>query len=284
LDIELEYSLSKEELGLFGFSTMLADSIVFDNENGAGYFTFIAEPNPEDNNEIIDKVFTLIIDRSGSMGGTKIEQARDAASFIVNNLNPEDKFNIVDFESGVYSFKSSHVLNTLENRNDALNYIASIHSGGGTNISGALSKAIGQYSNTGGETANIIIFFTDGRASSGIRDTDGILRHVQDEIDNNGVEVTIFSFGIGSGANKQLLTLLATQNKGIAQFLENDQLEESITEFYLKIQSPVLLDTEISFSNSSVTEIYPNPLPSLYQGQQVIVSGRYNSPGNTEIT
>ena len=282
-DFEISYSLTTSEFGLFGFSTMLNDSIVYDKENGSGYFTFVVEPNPSDNSAIIEKIFTLVIDKSGSMGGQKMIQARDAASFIINNLNPDDKFNIIDFESNVYSFRPSHVINSDANRNAALNYITTLNANGGTNISGALSTAISQYASASKSTANIIIFFTDGQASSGITGTPEILDHVNSEVQKYETEIKLFSFGIGTGANKQLLTLLSSQNDGISQFLENDELEESITRFYLNIQNPVLLGTTISFSSEDITEVYPNPLPSLYKGQQMIVSGRYKNPVNTEI-
>ena len=282
-NFEVNYSLTTTEFGLFGFSTMLNDSIVYDKENGSGYFTFVVEPNPSDNSAIIEKIFTLVIDKSGSMGSQKMMQARDAASFIINNLNPDDKFNIIDFETNVNSFRSTHVVNSTENRNYALNYISGLNAAGGTNISGALSTAISQFASTSNSTANIIIFFTDGQASSGITGTPEILEHVNSEVQKHETEIKLFSFGIGTGANKQLLTLLSSQNNGISQFLGNDELEESITQFYLNIQNPVLLGTTISFSSEAITEVYPNPLPSLYKGQQMIVSGRYTNPVNTEI-
>ncbi|MBU0473956.1 MAG: VWA domain-containing protein [Bacteroidetes bacterium] len=283
-DYEVLYSLSTEEFGLFGFSTMLADSLVFDKEEGTGFFTFVAEPNPENGTDVIDKVFTLIIDKSGSMGGNKIEQARSAAEFIVNNLNEGDRFNIVDFESSVFSFRNTHVANTPENRTAALNYISTLSAGGGTNISGALTTSISQFSSANDSTANIIVFFTDGEATSGTTGTSAILDLVQTEIANNETDITIFTFGIGTGANRQLLTLLANNNNGISEFLENDEVEEVITQFYLKIKSPVLINTEISFSSDNIKEIFPIPLPSLYKGQQMIVSGRYSEASETVIT
>ena len=278
------YSLSTDEFGLFGFSTMLDDSIVYDKEHGSGYFTFVVEPNPKDNTSIIEKVFTLIIDRSGSMSGEKMIQARDAASFIINNLNEDDMFNIIDFESDVHNFSGEHVINSVSNRNRALNYIALLNAGGGTNISGALATSISQYADAGGSTANIIIFFTDGQASAGITSTQGILDHVNNELEKYETEIMLFSFGIGSGANKQLLTLLSANNNGLSKFLENDELEQSITQFYLNIQNPVMLGTQISFASNNISEVFPSPLPSLYKGQQMIVSGRYKNPMDTEIT
>jgi Ca-activated chloride channel homolog len=281
---EVNYSLSTEEFGLFGFSTMLHDSLVFDREDGTGFFTFVAEPNPENGSDIINKVFTLIIDKSGSMSGDKIAQARSAAQFIVNNLNEGDRFNIVDFSTEVHSFRNTHVVNTIENRNAALDYIESIDAVGWTNISDALTSSISQFSSANDSTANIIVFFTDGEATRGITSTDGILNQVQTEVEQNETDLTIFSFGIGSGANRQLLTQLANNNNGISEFLENAEVEEVITRFYLKIKSPVLINTEITFSQDNIKELYPNPLQSLYKGQQMIVSGRYTKSSETIIT
>ena len=80
-----------------------------------------------------------------------------------------------------------------------------------------------------------------------------------------------------------MLTLLATQNNGLAEFLGNDILESRITEFYLQIRNPVLLNTQMSFLSESVVETYPDPLPNLYKGNQMIVTGRYLQPGITTV-
>jgi hypothetical protein len=95
-DFKVEYELSPEDLGLFDFSVFLSDTLGCDNY-GNGFCAFVVEPNPNPNADVIPKVFTLIIDKSGSMLGSKIQQAKDAATFIVDNLNVGDKFNIIAF-------------------------------------------------------------------------------------------------------------------------------------------------------------------------------------------
>lgn len=277
----VEYELSLDELGLFDMSTSITDSLVPD-DYGSGFFTFIAEPDPGD--DVINKVFTLIIDRSGSMSGEKIIQARDAASFIVENLNEGDRFNIVDFATDVRMFRSEHVDFTPSNESAALSYISGLNATGGTNISGSFGVAIPQFSTANDTTANIIIFFTDGQATAGITDTQGILDHVTSLVNANETEVMIFTFGIGYDANAQLLTLLATENLGLAEFLGDDELEERISEFYLTIRNPVLLNTEMTFSPQVFQEIYPQKLPNLYIGQQMIVSGRYTEAVPVTVT
>ena len=278
-NFQLQYELNATELGLFPFSTYLPDSATNCDEYGQGFFAFIVEPDPSENTEVIDKVFTLIIDKSGSMSGDKIVQARDAASFIVNNLNAGDRFNLVSFDNQVRSFQNNPVLATTGNRQQALNYIAGLQAGGSTNISGAFSQAIPQFQGYGNELAKIIIFFTDGMATAGITDTEGILQGIRDALTVNEVEdLSIFTFGIGNDVNKQLLNRIATENLGLAQFLENEELEESISNFYLTVKNPVLLNTAMSFSPEAIVETYPSNLPNLFKGQQLIVVGRYEEP------
>jgi Ca-activated chloride channel family protein len=282
-DYDIQYSLSQTELGLFGLSTLLPDSLIPD-EGGRGFFVFVAEPDPGNNTDVINKVFSLIIDRSGSMGGDKMVQARNAATFIVDHLNEGDKFNIVDFSSDISSFQTSHVDFNAANQQAALTYISTINASGSTNISGAFGTAIPQFSASNDSTANIIIFFTDGEATSGITDTQGILNHVRDLMLTNESDIMVFSFGIGAYINEQLLTLLSTQNNGLAEFLGSDELEDRITDFYLRIKNPVLLNTSMTFSPQVISEAFPYPLPSLYQGQQMIVAGRYNEAVPVDIT
>ncbi len=280
---EINYSLNQQELGLFSYSTFEPDSLVPDSL-GRGYFTFIAEPDPSQNTESIHKVFTLIVDRSGSMSGQKIVQARNAASFIVQHLNEGDMFNIVDFSDYVNSFQNEHVPFNQQNETAAINYISGFNANGSTNISGAFDTAVPQFSSASDSTANIIIFFTDGQATAGITQTDLLVDHINNLISETETNIFLFSFGIGLDVNYQLLTLISSQNQGFSRFLENNELESEITNFYLLIRNPVLLNTQISFSPNVISEIYPDPLPNLYKGQQMIVSGRYNEPALVNLT
>ncbi len=273
-DYHVQFSLSQDELGLFSYSTFLPDSLVPDTEGG-GFFLFVAEPDPSGNQEVIDKVFTLIIDRSGSMSGDKIVQARNAAKFIIQNLNLGDKFNIVDFSSGIMSFRQEHVPFNAENEAAALTYIDALNATGSTNISGAFGEAVPQFSAASQNTANIIIFFTDGRQTAGITDVNELITYVDNLVVQNEAPLNIFTFGIGSSTNEQLLTAIAAHNNGLADFLGNEELEEKITEFYLLIRNPVLINTEIFTDPDLLSEIYPVQLPNLYKGQQMIFAGRY---------
>jgi Ca-activated chloride channel family protein len=56
-------------------------------------------------------------------------------------------------------------------------------------------------------------------------------------------------------------------------------LEEVITEFYNKVRNPVLLNPTITVEPDVLSNVYPDPLPSIYIGNQMLIAGRYNDPG-----
>lgn len=279
---QIKYSLNLNQLGLYSYSTLIPQSQLPDSLGG--FFTFIAEPDPSANTQVIKKVFTLIIDRSGSMSGNKMIQAKDAAKFIVNNLNEGDKFNIVDFMDYAYAFRPYHVNYYLNSKDSAITYINALQANGLTNISGAFSLAVPQFSAANDSTANIIIFFTDGHPTTGITNTTQLLLHIRNLIISTETNIFLYCFGIGSDVNVQLLTLMGSQNKGLTEFLGNDELYSRITDFYLRIRNPVLLTPSVTFNPNNVIEVYPSPLPNLYKGQQMIVSGRYLQPGPVTVT
>ncbi|MEM1128615.1 MAG: VWA domain-containing protein [Bacteroidota bacterium] len=274
VDYQVQYVLSQDELGLFGFSTALPDSAVADGGPN-GFFAFVAEPDPSEGTDVLQKVFTLVIDRSGSMDGTKIRQARQAAEFVVNNLNEGDRFNIVDFSTDVRSFRPDHVAFDGTTRADALTYISRLRAEGATNISGALGEAIAQFDVADTGTANLVIFFTDGEATAGLTGTDEIVDFVGQRVAASETALSLFTFGIGSNVQRPLLTQLAAEHNGLVAFLDNNEVEARISEFYLTIRNPVLLGTELTFDPPVAVDVLPGALPNLYRGQQLVVAGRY---------
>lgn len=184
----------------------------------------------------------------------------------------------------ITSFSPTHVEFNQTTMNQALSYISTIYARNLTNISGAFDVAVPQFSTANDSTANIIIFLTDGEATAGITITEQLVQHINNLIQTTETNILLFSFGIGSYVNEQLLTQISLDNNGFATFLLNNELEEVLTTFYQQIRNPVLLNTSISFDPQYLNQIFPNPLPNLYKGQQMIVSGRYSNPGNINIT
>lgn len=284
-DVLIKYELASDQLGVIPFSTLLPEGQNTCDNFGNGFFGLVVEPESNPNAAVIQKNFVLIIDSSGSMSGNKMTQARQAATFIVNNLNPGDKFNIIDFDNNIVPFRPTLVDYNASNASAALTFINNIVALGATNISGALNTAVNQFGSAAQNQANIIVFFTDGGATQGITTTQGILDSVNSSVNQLDTKIFLFTFGIGQDVTTDLLTLLAVDNNGFVTFLGNDEIADVISNFYLTIRNPVLLNPIISVQPANaISSIFPDPLPNLYKGQQLIFTGRYQVPQDIVLT
>ena len=282
IDLAVNYVLDPEQFGLYSLSTQVDE---VPDGHPDGFFVFIAEPDPSNSSAVINKTFSLIVDTSGSMSGQRIIHARNAARYIVEHLNPNDMFNIIQFNSSAYPLWTQHMVANSGNTSTAINYINALQANGMTNMSQAFTTTVPQFYETNPDNANIIIFITDGEPTEGITDTPGLRQHVHNLIQNAPLTINLFTFGVGSSYSQQLLTLLATDNNGSAAFVSDNDFETAITEFYNLIANPVLLYPSINFSpGSQISEVYPNPLPNVYQGSQMLVSGRYVNGGPSDLT
>lgn len=279
LDIELSYDLAMENLGASTFSTFIDHQYVPD-DLGDGFFMSIVEPQPSA--DVIQKYFTFMLDRSGMMNDASMQQAKDAASYMIQNLNAGDYFNIVDFATVAGTFAVNHVPFNPANRDLALSYIANLEPEGSCNISGAFDTAIPQFGGAPDEAAHVIVFLTIGHPSTGIIDTPTLVDHIDNLVTATDRDVNIFCFGVGTNVAFQLLSMISAAHQGIATYVGLNELLDVLIDFYTKIRNPILLDPELEVvgQTGNITEIYPDPLPNLYLGNQMILCGRYHQAAN----
>lgn len=271
-DFELVYTQSSEKFGLNLASYR-------DGKDKDGYFVLIAAPQAKvDQSEVIAKDFVFVLDRSGSMSGEKFIQAQKALKRILDALNPEDRFTIVSFDNGVETYHNT--LRTMDYRDDARAWVDSRVIGGGTNINDSLQTAIRTVDQTS-ERPHIIVFLTDGQATEGVTDTAAILANVRENIKPQS---RVYTIGIGD-VNQPLLESLASENRGTSLFVNAyDPLEKPLADFYAAIDSPVLVDLALDFGSMKVYDLNPHPIPDMFLGGQVVISGRYKGGGTTTIT
>lgn len=272
------YDLDPSAYGITSMSNFLPDSLVKCDQLGNGFFVLLIEPEPT--SEVVMKDFVIVIDKSGSMSGTKIQEARDAATFMVNNLNLGDAFNVVAFDGLPISWNGDLQPFTANNMLSALSWIDQINADGGTNINDALTMGIQDFSSSVPGHARSIVFLTDGQDQSS---NASILANAQQLRLAIAPDLQLFTFGIGEGYNEQLLNQLAVQNNGLSQFLETANFSDVMSDFYTQIQDPVLLSPTATFDHPDVQHTYPDPLLGLYVGQQMAIVGRYDIPGTTQL-
>ena len=134
------------------------------------------------------------------MEGEKIQQAKDALKYCINNLGNDDRFSLVIFSDTVLDYSDELLDASSDNVEDALQYIRKIDSGGGTNINDALLQAMGMFEDSTNQKT--IIFLTDGLPTVGEDDAGNIIKNVNNA---NALDVRLFTFGVGDDVDDYLL-------------------------------------------------------------------------------
>ena len=267
-DFELYYSVTAAEIGL--------NLLSYREPEQDGFFMLLVAPEVE-TEEVVAKDVILVLDTSGSMEGSKLKQAQEAAVYIVDHLNPEDRFNMISFSTGIRRYTPD--LLPASDPGQFQSYINSLEAVGGTNISAALLEAAGQAT---AERPTTIIFVTDGLATEGIIETPLLLDAVAAAMPENA---RIFAFGVGNDVDPDLLDNLAQNHRGTTPYVRPSQaVNEAVSSFYAKVSSPVLSNITLDYGNIVVEQTYPQVLPDLFAGTQLVITGRYRAGGPAAIT
>lgn len=269
-DFQLYYSMENSDVAL--------DLLAFKRPGEDGYFLLLASPGVETKlTRVLPKDVLFVLDTSGSMAGAKLEQAKKALSFCVENLNDADRFEIIRFATEVETLFGKVMDASKDQRSRAQDYIKELKPTGGTAINDALQKALALRP-TDGERPFVIIFLTDGRPTIGVTSEDAIVGNVTRA---NAGNTRIFCFGIGTDVNTHLLDKITEQTKAFSQYvLPEEDLEIKVSNFFSKIKEPVLANPKLSFPETvRASKMYPSPLPDLFKGEQLVVVGRYSGRG-----
>lgn len=249
-------------------------------EQEDGYFVLLASPAlPKLDRKPEPKSVVFVIDRSGSMAGKKIEQAREAARFVVDHLNEGDTFNIIAYDDAVEQFKPEMQALSAETKQAAIAFINNLRDGGSTNIDAALTTAMGLLQDDG--RPSYVLFLTDGLPTAGERDELKIADRCKSA---NQFGARLIVFGVGNDVNARLLDRLSHGNGGVSEFVKpNENLEAAVSRFAKRLTSPVLAGIAINLPGTTVNRDYPHRVPDLFDGGQVVWVGRYTKPGHTAI-
>jgi Ca-activated chloride channel family protein len=160
----------------------------------------------------------IVLDRSGSMQGRKIEDARQAVLMLLSNLSPKDRFALVTYSDGVQHV--SPLNKVTENHREQLEtLIHRITASGGTNLGAGLQAAINLLASVAeNKNARKVILISDGLANKGITDPDRLGAMAGVAVKKEFVVSTV---GIGNNFNELLMTTIADRGAGNYYYLEN---------------------------------------------------------------
>jgi Ca-activated chloride channel family protein len=240
-----------------------------------GYFMLAVQPKAQyRTGDITPREVMIVIDRSGSMDGQPLAQAKAVASAILDTLSDRDSFNIVAFASGVEAMADTAVRGDRAGKQRGLEYLKILQSGGGTEMEQGVSRML--TTSPGSDRIRVVYFLTDGFVGN----DDVVVGAAKRFLGTN----RIFTVGIGSAPNRSLLDRLAGAGRGFASYLTlTESAEKLAKDLVLKSAYPYMTDVQVDWGGLAVEELTPAMIPDVYAGQPLIVTGRYKRPGNAVI-
>lgn len=215
----------------------------------------------------------FVVDTSGSMHGTSIDQAREALRFGLSRLKPGDTFNIVQFNSTTHAFAPVALSATPQNLLRAEHYIGRLKADGGTEMANALEHVLDGSENH--ERLRQIVFMTDGSV--------GNEAHLFEIIDQRLGAARLFTVGIGSAPNAHFMREAASVGRGTYTYVGSiTEVARRMSELFQKLEFPVL--TGLGLHVDGELEYWPQPIGDLYVHEPLMVSLKLKDQSKIGIT
>lgn len=275
------------------------------NQNGEvqvldGYFVHYFAP---DSLETLPKHVVFVLDVSGSMYGTKLQQTKDAMVTVIDDMTEKDYFNVITFSDEVYHWKPEteklkedpHLMTYQGNdeiKSEALSYVLSLETVGGTNINDGMLEAlklvtaVRRSETIPANAKSMIIFLTDGQATTGETSGEAIRTNIADE--NSMMKVPIYGLAFGSGADFSLMKTLSQENGAFARKIyEASDAAIQLEDFYLQIAGPKLQNVKIEYVGEAVKNetFTKSTLDTFNEGNEIVIAGKIDESdiGNVEV-
>ncbi|HEY0546960.1 MAG TPA: VIT and VWA domain-containing protein [Pyrinomonadaceae bacterium] len=250
------------------------DALLTHSTGKGGFFTFILQP-PErvTAEDVMPKELVFVLDTSGSMEGFPLEKAKETMKLALDNLYPQDTFNLITFAGDTAILFPQPVPATKENLQKAQKFLETREGGGGTEMMKAIKAALDP--SDAQDHVRIVCFMTDGYVGDDMTIIGEVQKHPN---------ARVFSFGIGSSVNRFLLDKMAEEGRGEVEYVSlTDDGSAAARRFHERVRNPLLTDISVDWNGLSVADVYPKRIPDLFGAKPVILTGRYTGSGKGTI-
>jgi Ca-activated chloride channel family protein len=170
---------------------------------------------------------SLVLDKSGSMQGKKIQNLREAAKLVVDRLGPQDTISIVAFSDKKYLIAESQ---PVADKEDLKKKIDRIRDGGGTAISGGMSQGLAELDKAmGADRISRMLLLTDGQTFGDEKQCKKLGQQAGDK------GIVVNALGLGDDWNEELLDEIAEASGGSGDFI--DSPDKIVSFFERAVQS-----------------------------------------------
>ena len=228
------------------------------------HFLMVLPPSAELSQQRLPREVIYIIDTSGSMAGTSIEQARQALMLALQRLRPQDRFNIIAFNSSTDQLLGEAQAASTQNLERAGRYVAGLRADGGTEMMPALQAALRNQQ----ESAALrqVIFLTDGSVGN----EEALFGLITRQLGRS----RLFTIGIGSAPNSYFMSKAARFGRGTFTYIGDlGEVQSKMAVLFGKLEAPLMSDLVVDAGNA-VLDSYPQRLPDLYRGEPLIIASK----------
>jgi Ca-activated chloride channel family protein len=240
-----------------------------------GAFVLVVQPKAEyRTGDVAPRDVMIVIDRSGSMEGVPLAQAKQVAAGILGTLTPRDTFNVLAFSDGVQTMSPAPVAGDATGIRAGHEFLAAFESGGGTELEQGLLQAL--ETEPGQGRIRIVYLLSDAYVGN----DDVVLAAARGVLGHN----RIFPVGIGSATNRALIDQLAAIGRGFPSYLTPAEDPAALVpELVRRSAFPYLTNVTIDWGGLAVSDLTPERVPDVYAGLPMIVSGHYARGGTGTV-
>ena len=203
----------------------------------------------------------FVIDTSGSMYGTSIDQAITAVIQALHRLTQQDRFNIIQFNNVTQALFPKAKTASQDNIRQAIRYVAGLIAEGGTEMLPALRRALSETEET--NVLRQVIFITDGQ----IGNETELFKIVQQQLGQS----RLFTIGIGSAPNSYFMRKAAEFGGGTFTYIGKiTEVREQMNRLFSKLEHPALTHIQVRGSNLGTRDQIPARIPDLFIGEPII--------------
>ena len=238
---------------------------------------FVTPPSVEQaEKKPLPRELVFVIDNSGSMGGTSIQQAKASLLYALKRLQPNDRFNVIRFDDTMDVVFPNSVPADAEHVGTATAFVDALQARGGTEMVPAMRAALTDTGNGDGNYVRQVVFLTDGAI--------GNEQQLFETIAAMRGRSRVFMVGIGSAPNTFLMTRAAEIGRGAFTHIGSvDQVEERMRGLFAKLENPAVTGLAAKFSDAGA-DVTPAALPDIYRGEPLVLAAKLDKlAGSFEI-
>jgi|GEM_PF-79281 len=236
-------------------------------EEGGYLQLLLLPPDAGKNVRRLPREVIYVIDTSGSMGGNSIRQAKESLQLALSRLQPNDHFNVIEFNSGTRALFPRPVAADTGNVSHARNWVESLQASGGTEMAPALRLALGQQMPGADALVHQVVFITDGAV--------GNERALFELIQQSLRDARLFTIGIGSAPNNHFMRKAAQFGRGSTVTIGDlFEVQERMQALFAKLENPLATDLQLQWPQGLVVDAYPKRIPDLYRGEPLQLVAR----------